>query len=136
VRLAVNTAVGAGSVLVAGSAAVHFYLWDSEGFRNIPTIGPLFLAQAIVGWALALATVTTRKLPLVLVACGYGIVSACALIYSVLFGLFGWQERLGAPYVGLALAIEFAAGAVLLGAASVMARQWLRRRRQAGPTDC
>ncbi|MGC8627281.1 MAG: hypothetical protein ACP5VR_06940 [Acidimicrobiales bacterium] len=132
VRLALNAAVGAGSVLVAGSAALHFYLWDSQGFRNIPTIGPLFLAQAVIGWLLALATVATRKLLFVVAASGYGVVSAFALVYSMLFGLFGWQERLGAPYVSLALAIELAAAAVLLAAAWVMAQQWLRSSRQGG----
>jgi hypothetical protein len=133
VRLAVNLAVGAGSLLVAGSAVIHFYLWDSQGYRNIPTIGPLFLAQAIVGWALAVTTAAWRKLLLVLASAGYGIISACALIYSVLFGLFGWQEVMSAPYVGMALAIEFAAGAVLLAAAAVLAKQWLggRARRRA-----
>ena len=124
----VNLAIWAGSLLVAGSAVIHFYLWDSQGYRNIPTIGPLFLAQACAGWALAMATAILRKLPLVLVSAGYGITSACALIYSVLFGLFGWQEVMSAPYVGMALAVEFAAGAVLLAAAAVLAKQWLGSR--------
>ncbi len=130
-RVVLNLAVVAGSGLVAGSATIHFYLWDNEGFRSVPTIGALFLAQAVTGWLLAAATVAWRHALLVLASAGYAIVSACALAYSVRFGLFGWHEVMRAPYVGMALAVELAAAAVLLAAAGALAARWWRCRRPA-----
>jgi len=40
-----------GPALLAGSAVLHFHLWSSEGYRHIPTIGPLFLARAVCSLA-------------------------------------------------------------------------------------
>jgi peptidoglycan/LPS O-acetylase OafA/YrhL len=107
--------VWAGSVLLAWSAVIHYHLWLSEGYRNIPTIGPLFLAQAIVAAASALLTAVTRRFVPALASAGLLVASIAALLVSSWWGLFGWQESLGAPYVGLALAVE-GAGAVLLAA--------------------
>jgi hypothetical protein len=124
-HLVVNLLVWAGSVLLAGSAVLHFHLWDSEGYRNIPTIGPLFLTQAIVGVVLALATAILRKLLLVIASAGLAVSSIGGLLIAVWWGLFGWQESFAAPYVGLALWIE-AGAAVLLGAAClVLGWPWL-----------
>ena len=124
-HLAVNLLVWAGSLLLACSAVLHFHLWDSEGYRNIPTIGPLFLAQAIVGVVLALATAILRKLVLVIASAGLAVSSIGGLLIAVWWGLFGWQESFAAPYVGLALWIE-AGAAILLGAAClVLGLPWL-----------
>ena len=103
-----------GSALLAGSAVLHFHLWSSEGYRHIPTIGPLFLAPAVAGLLLALATAIFRRLVLVAAAAGLATSSASALLISIWWGLFGWQETSSAPYVGLALTIETIA-AVFLG---------------------
>ena len=99
-HLAVNLLIWAGSLLLAGSAVLHFHLWDSEGYRNIPTIGPLFLTQAIVGVVLALATAVLRKLVLVIASAGLAVSSIGGLLIAVWWGLFGWQESFAAPYVG------------------------------------
>jgi hypothetical protein len=113
-RLGLNLLIWAGCGLLAASAAIHFHLWSSEGYRHIPTIGPLFLAQAIIGLLLAVATAVFRKLILV-----------GALLISIWWGLFGWQESSDAPYVGVAVAVE-AIGALSLGAACVLlAWSWL-----------
>ena len=128
-RWATNLLTLAGSLLVAGSAVVHYYLWASQGYRHIPTIGPLFIAQAAVGVVLAIGTVALRKLLLVLAELGYALSSAGGLIISVNFGLFGWQESMSAPYAGLALGVEFAAAAVLIPAALLLARRWLTGRK-------
>jgi len=119
--------IWAGSALLAVSAVVHFHLWGSEGYRHIPTIGPLFLAQAIVGVVLSVAAAVFRKLVLVAGAAGLAISSIAALLISVWWGLFGWQESSSAPYVGLVLWVE-ALAAVFLGAAFVlMGLPWLAR---------
>ena len=107
--------VWAGSVLLAWSAVIHYHLWASDGYRNIPTIGPMFLAQAIVAAALAVFTAATRRFVPALASAGLLVASIGALLVSTWWGLFGWQESLNAPYVGLALGVE-GAGAGLFGA--------------------
>ena len=121
-----------GSVLLAFSAVLHFHLWGSEGYRHIPTIGPLFLLQAIVGFVLAVATAIFRKLVLIAAATILAVSSVGALLISIWWGLFGWQESFAAPYVGLALWVEGAA-AVLLGVATVLlGLPWLAKIRSNG----
>jgi len=125
--MGLNFLIWAGSALLAVSAVVHFHLWGSAGYRHIPTIGPLFLAQAIIGVVLSLATAVFRKLVLVAGAAGLAVSSIGALLISVWWGLFGWQESSSAPYVGLVLWVE-ALAAVFLGAAFVlMGLPWLAR---------
>lgn len=129
--VAVNLFVWAGCALLAGSAVIHFYLWNSHGYSHIPTIGPLFLAQAIVGAVVALLTAATRRLLLVVVAAGLLVSSIGGLLVSIWWGLFGWQETASAPYVGLALWVE-ALGAASLGtAALVLGLPWLASQRGA-----
>ncbi len=40
-------------------AIVHLHLWASAGYRHIPTIGPLFLANFIIGLVVAFALIAT-----------------------------------------------------------------------------
>ena len=51
-RAGITLGIVIGSALLVASSAVHLELW-SMGYRNIPTIGPLFLVQAIAGTLLA-----------------------------------------------------------------------------------
>ncbi len=126
-RLGLNLLIWAGAALLAASAVLHFQLWDSEGYRHIPTIGPLFLAQAIVGVVLAIATAIFRRLILVAASAGLAISSIGGLLIAIWFGLFGWQETASAPYVGMAFTIEAIAAALLGGATVLMAWSWLSR---------
>ncbi len=130
-HVAVNLLVWAGSLLLAASGVLHFHLWDSEGYRNIPTIGPLFLAQACVCVVLAVVTAIFRNLVLVVASAGAAVSSIGGLLIAIWWGLFGWQESFAAPYVGLALWIE-AGAAILLGGASLMlGLPWLSKVRSA-----
>jgi hypothetical protein len=74
--LVVNVLIWAGSLFVAGSSVIHFHLWDSYAYRALPTIGPLFLMQAIAGWVLAVWTSVARKLLLVLAETGFAFATA------------------------------------------------------------
>ena len=50
-----------GGVLLVSSAAIHFHLWDeTNGYRSIATIGPLFLLQSIAGLAIGVGVVAVR----------------------------------------------------------------------------
>jgi hypothetical protein len=133
-RLAFELALTAGAALVATSAGIHFYLWDDQGYSNVPTIGPLFLMQSIVGVALALATVAYRR-PLTALAAGaFGFATAVGFLLTVAFRLFGWPASLSEPLAPQALAVELAAGAVLVAAFLLVTWQPRRDRAQA-PAD-
>ena len=72
-----------------------------------------------------MATAIFRTLPLVVAAAGMSVSSIGALLISIWWGLFGWQDSFSAPYVGLVLWVE-AFAALFLGLAAVMlAIPWL-----------
>jgi hypothetical protein len=136
--LAVNLLIWVGSLFVLGASVIHFRLWDSFGYRAVPTIGPLFLMQAIVGVVLAVLTSVAavtwtsvgRRVLLVLVEAGFAFSTAFGLILSINVGLFGFKDSLSAPYAGLALAVEFTAGTLLLAASALLGLEWLEQRRR------
>jgi hypothetical protein len=113
-----NVAMVAGAGLVAWSAAIHFDLWQT-GYRDIATIGPLFLAQAIGGFALAAIVVGLRKLLAAVAAVGYMAATVGGLLWSAHFGLFGFHDSLDAPFAKLSLFVEIT-GLVVLMAASIL----------------
>jgi hypothetical protein len=50
VGVAATVAFVIGGLLVLWSAYIHFHLWDeTDGYRHISVIGPLFLLQSIGG---------------------------------------------------------------------------------------
>ena len=105
--------IGAG--LLAAMAGIHVYLWG-DGYREIATIGLLFLLNGIGGGVLALAVLFTpnRWLPLVAgLSALFTLGTLLALIVSLTVGLFGIQEQLQTPYVVTTIVVE-AAGTVEL----------------------
>jgi predicted lipoprotein with Yx(FWY)xxD motif len=125
-----------GAGLLIATAAIHLDLYLT-GFRTIPTIGPLFLFQVIVGFALALAILAAPFIPLTrrpavdasiaAVGAGYAIATLGGYLLSLWVGLFGFHEiRTTAGTV--AGIIEIAAFGVLLGlAVLVLEPEWPRR---------
>jgi hypothetical protein len=105
------------AVLVA--ATEHFDLW-TQGFRTIPTVGPLFLLDAIGGLVLAVVAVAWRHWLPVLAIIGFGASTVGAFYLSVTVGLFGTKEVLsGTPQ----LVCEIAEiSAVVLGVLLLVAR--------------
>jgi hypothetical protein len=113
IRRAVTTlGLVAGSALLVSSGAIHFQLW-ATGYRSIPTIGPLFLLQGIVGVILGLVLVLWRRLIVVAAGAGFMVTTISGLLVSVKFGLFGFMDTLAAPYAGLSVVLE-SIGAVIL----------------------
>ena len=54
--------VAAGAATIVASAVVHLYLWGKEdGYRAVPTIGPLFLLQGIAGCLLGPVMLVLRR---------------------------------------------------------------------------
>ena len=84
---------------------IHLHLW-LEGYRQIPTDGPLFLLDAVAGLALG-ALLLVWGAPLAgLVAAGYTASTLTALLISLSVGLFGFRESISASFVTQSLAIE------------------------------
>jgi hypothetical protein len=91
--------------LLAWIGYIHLHLW-LEGYRQIPTDGPLFLLDAIAAFLLA-AILLVWPAPLAgLLATGYTASTIGALLISLTVGLFGFRESISASYVTQSLAIE------------------------------
>ena len=59
-------------VLLIWSAYVHFHLWnETDGYRSIPTIGPLFLLQSIAGLVIGVGVMVVRRLWAAVIGLGF-----------------------------------------------------------------
>jgi len=119
--------------LLAWIGYIHLHLW-LEGYRQIPTNGPLFLLDAVAAFLLA-AILLMRPAPLAgLLAVGYTVSTIGALLISLTVGLFGFRESISASYVTQSLAIEtitviaLASWTILAAAASHPVGQRTRHR--------
>jgi hypothetical protein len=111
-------ATGAGLLLATG--AIHLSLYV-DGYRGIPVVGPLFLADVVlaVAAAVVLGVVPVRRLPWVSLAAGLFVAATLgALVQSLTVGVFGFTESVRAPLVIPALVVEGAGALVLLGYAA------------------
>lgn len=91
--------------LLAWIGYIHLHLWQ-EGYRHIPTNGPLFLVDALAGFVLAAVLLTWPRPLAGLLAVGYTASTLGALIISLSVGLFGFKESISASYVTETLTIE------------------------------
>jgi hypothetical protein len=105
------------------TAAIHLHLWLA-GYRHVPRIGPLFLAQVVTGFVAAPLVVWGRQAVLVLGAAGYMVASAVGLLLSATVGFLGLHDGLGVPWAMTSLVVELT-GFVLLASAGLL--QLLRR---------
>jgi len=122
-RAAVTVLILIGAVLTVGSGVIHLYLWgEANGYRQIPTIGPLFLAQGISAVVIGLLAAAARRLVVLLAAAGLLAGTVAGLIFTIEVGMFGFRESWGAPYVRTSLYEEIAGAVVLLIAAWPLAR--------------
>jgi hypothetical protein len=101
------------AALLAWIAYIHLHLWQ-EGYRQIPTDGPLFLLNAIAGFALAAVLLAWPRPLAGLLAAGYTASTLGALIISLSVGLFGFRESISASFVVESLVIETIAVVTLL----------------------
>ena len=128
--VAADVLLGLAVAAVMVAAVVHFDLWADQGFRQIPTIGPLFLLDAVGGVAITVVAVAWRHWLPVLAVIGFGASTVGAFYVSVFVGLFGMKETLaGTPQVVCEIA-EIAA--VVLGILLLVVRHWWGRARTGG----
>lgn len=114
----------AGGVLLVASSAIHLHLFFN-GYRQIPTIGQLFVFQAVVGTASGLLAVVARRLAPTLLAAAFAVATLGGFLLSVNVGLFGFKDSWSAPLAVPAFAIELASATLLLLAAALVT--WPRR---------
>jgi hypothetical protein len=120
-RAVVTIMIAGGAVCTVVSGVIHLYLWGKQyGYRDVPTIGPLFLAQGIVAILVGLLVVVTRRVAVLLVAAGLLVASVIALVLAVEVGLFGFRDSWLVPYAWTSFYEEIAGGVLLLAAAGVL----------------
>ena len=91
---------------------VHLHLWQ-EGYRHIPTIGPLFLAAAVTALVVGVGLLGRPSRLIGLLGFGTVIGILAGLIVSVNVGLFGFTESLTAPFAVESIVLETAAAVTL-----------------------
>jgi hypothetical protein len=105
--------------LVGAAGSIHLYLYF-DYFHKVPTIGTLFVANAVVGLAIATALLASDR-PLVTAGAAlYAASTLAAFVASVAFGLFGFHESLQGGWQELAGLVETAA--LVLAAVMLIAR--------------
>jgi len=102
----------AGGVLVIWLSYIHFHLWQ-DGYRHIPTIGPLFLVQSIGGLLIGLLVISVHRVWSAVVGIGFALATMAGFLISVEHGLFGFTDSWAAPFAGLAFTIEIVTAVVL-----------------------
>jgi hypothetical protein len=108
-----------------------------ERFRSVPTIGPLFLLNAVGGVVLGLVLIAWRHWLPALAAAGYGATTVLFFWISVIHGLFGFKEVATGSAQVLAEVAEYAAVAfgLITAAALWTGIPWRGRRRALNGTS-
>jgi len=122
-RVAITVLIAGGAACTVYSGYIHLYLWGRQPFpyRDIPTIGPLFLIQGIAAILTGLLVIITRRVGALLVGAGLLVVSVVALIIDVEVGMFGFKDSWAVPYAKTTLYEEIVGAVLLLVAAGVLA---------------
>jgi hypothetical protein len=116
--LIANLVLIAAAGTVAVSAGVHLNLW-STGYRHLPTIGSLFLFQAIAGFFLSATLILTRRVWAAVLSFGFVSATVAGFLMAVYVGLFNFRDTWSAPFAGRAFAYEIAS-VVLLAVGSTL----------------
>jgi hypothetical protein len=119
-QLATTTAFILGGALLVWSAFIHFHLWsETDGYRTIATIGPLFLLQSIAGLVIGIGVVAVRRLWAAVIGVGFALSTIAGFLLSVAVGLFGFKDSWLAPFAKEAFTVELLAVVVLSAAAAL-----------------
>jgi hypothetical protein len=112
---AANALFVAAAIALGTSGVIHLYLWDTNVYRTIPTIGPLFLFQAIAAVVIALALALARRVWVALAGALLAAATIGGFVLAVTVGVFGFTDSWSAPFATPAFAAELAM--VVLGLA-------------------
>ena len=117
----------AGALLLVVSACIHLGLYLT-GYRSIPTIGWLFLVQAVVAFILAVGALVTHSRLAAFAGAAFALSTLGCYLLAVWIGLFGFKEIRTRAGIAAGL-IEVAAFATLALAVAITGT-----RPAAGPT--
>ncbi len=117
----------AGALLLVVSACIHLGLYLT-GYRSIPTIGWLFLVQAVVAFVLAVGALVTHSRLVAVAGAAFALSTLGCYLLAVWIGLFGFKEIRTRAGIAAGL-IEVAAFATLALAVAITGA-----RPAAGPT--
>lgn len=122
-----NVILMAAAVTLVVSAVIHLHLW-STGYRHLPTVGPLFLLQAVSGFALSALLILSRRVWVAAISFGLVCATLAGFIMALYVGLFGFRDSWSAPFAGMAFAYEIASGVLLVVGSTLCV---IRQRRRA-----
>src|SRR3984893_267488 len=105
----------AGALVLVVSACIHLGLYLS-GYRSIPTIGWLFLVQAVVAFILAVGALVTHSRLAAAAGAAFALSTLGCYLLAVWIGVFGFKEIRTRAGIAAGL-IEVAAFATLALAA-------------------
>ena len=118
-----------GAAMTAWSAGIQLHLWQ-QGYRHIPTIGPLFVVQGVVGLTITAAALASRRGVIAFAGAVYLAATSTGLLLSATVGVFNFHDGLDAPYAGLSLTVQLV-GSALFGLVVVASlREGHRRHRR------
>jgi hypothetical protein len=122
-QVLITLVIAGGAACTVYSGYIHLYLWGRAQFpyKDIPTIGPLFLMQGIVAVLIGLLIIATRRVWALLLGVGLMITCIAALVIDVEVGMFGFRDSWAVPYVTSTLYWEIVGGVLLLLPAAVLA---------------
>ncbi len=122
-RVAITIVIAGGAACTVYSGYIHLYLWGRQPYpyRDIPTIGPLFLVQGVVAIIIGLMIIVSRRVGALLVGAGLLVVSVAALVIDVEVGMFGFKDSWAVPYATSTLYEEIIGAVLLLAAACALA---------------
>jgi predicted lipoprotein with Yx(FWY)xxD motif len=107
----------AGALLLVVSACIHLGLYLT-GYRSIPTIGWLFLVQAVVAFILAVGALVTHSRLVAVAGAAFALSTLGCYLLAVWIGLFGFKEIRTRAGIAAGL-IEVAAFATLALAVAI-----------------
>jgi hypothetical protein len=106
------------AVFLLAGGVIHYSLWK-QGYRTIPNIGPLFLANFAGSIVLAVAVVLSRRITVACAGIVFAAGSLLSLVLSRTVGVFGFTEMVWTPQAVKTLASEIGV-VVTLGLAAVI----------------
>lgn len=109
------------AVLILVGGLVHLDLWNN-GYRTIPKIGVLFMANFVGSAVLAAAVMVSRRVSVALAGIAFAAGSLMAFVLSRTVGIFGFTDVGWNTHATNTVASEVGA-IVLLGAALVLQRR-------------
>ncbi len=122
----VNALFVIGAIGIAASGVIHWHLWASGGYRQIPSIGPAFLAQAIAGVTVGLVLAVLRRTWIALVGAVLAASTIGGFLLAATVGVFGFTDSWTAPYATLAFVTEVVTVVSCLGGVAACSWRFLR----------